>query len=125
VRLTYVSIGYLLLAVVSGVVYGFGGTILKKGVGFSLEGGIFAVAARIVTSKYILLSLFCSATGYLLYMFIIRKAEIIPTTLIIQGVLFVATMAFASLLYKEAITPAKIVAALLIAAGIGILVLAK
>jgi hypothetical protein len=34
VRLTYVSIGYLLLAVVSGVVYGFSGTILKKGVGF-------------------------------------------------------------------------------------------
>jgi len=38
---------------------------------------------------------------------------------------FVATMVFASLLFKEAITPAKIVAALLIAAGIGILVLAK
>ncbi len=115
---------YLALAVVSGVIYGFGGTILKKGVGISLEGGILAVIARIVTSKYILLSLFCSGTGYLLYMYIIRKAEVIPTALIIQGVLFVATMVFASLLFKEAITPAKIVAALLIAAGIGVLVLA-
>jgi drug/metabolite transporter (DMT)-like permease len=125
VRLTYASIGYLVLAVLSGVIYGFGGTILKKGVGFSLEGGIFAVLGRMITSKYILLSVFCSATGYLMYMFIIRKAEIIPTTLIIQGVLFVATMAFASLLFKETITPAKIVAALLIAAGIGILILVK
>ena len=113
------------LSVVSGVIYGFAGTILKKGVGFSLEGGIFAIAARIVTSKYILMSLFCSGTGYLIYMYIIRKAEVIPTTLIIQGVLFMATMLFASLLFKEAITPAKIVAALLIAAGIGVLVLAK
>jgi drug/metabolite transporter (DMT)-like permease len=124
VRLNYVSLGYLALAVVSGVIYGFGGTILKKGVGFSLEGGVLAVAARMVTSKYILLSVFCSGTGYLLYMFIIRQAEVIPTTLIIQGVLFAATMVFASVLFKEAITPAKIVAALLIAAGIAVLVLA-
>jgi drug/metabolite transporter (DMT)-like permease len=124
-RTSSASLIYLTLSVVSGVIYGFAGTILKKGVGFSLEGGIFAIAARIVTSKYILMSLFCSGTGYLIYMYIIRKAEIIPTTLIIQGVLFMATMLFASLLFKEAITPAKIVAALLIAAGIGVLVLAK
>jgi drug/metabolite transporter (DMT)-like permease len=123
--MSYTSAGYLALAVVSGLVFGFGGTIMKKGVGFSLEGGLFAVIGRIITSKYIILSLCCSATGYILYMFIIRKAEIIPTTLIIQGVLFVATMAFASLLFKEAITPAKIVATLLIMAGIGVLVLAK
>ena len=58
-------------------------------------------------------------------MFIIRKAEIIPTTLIIQGVLFVATMVFASLLFKETITPAKFDRRLLIMAGIGVLVLAK
>ncbi len=124
-RLTTTTFGYLALAVVSGIIYGFAGTILKKGVGFSLDGGPFAVLGRIVTSKYILLSLFCSGTGYLLYMFIIRKAEVIPTTLIIQGVLFIATMLFASLLFKEAITPARILAALLIAAGIAVLVLAK
>lgn len=124
-RTNSASLIYLTLSVVSGVIYGFAGTILKKGVGFSLEGGIFAIAARIVTSKYILMSLFCSGTGYLIYMYIIRKAEVIPTTLIIQGVLFAATMVFASLLFKETITPAKIVAGLLIAAGIAVLVLAK
>jgi len=124
-RANLANIIYLALAVVSGVIYGFAGTILKKGVGFSLEGGIFAIAARIVTSKYILLSVFCSGTGYLIYMFIIRKAEVIPTTLIIQGVLFAATIVFASLLFKETITPTKIVAGLLIVAGIAVLVLAK
>jgi len=122
--MTYADLGYLALTIVSGVIFGFGGTILKKGVGFSLEGGVFAVVLRIITSKYILLSLCCSGVGYLMYMFIIRRAEIIPTTLIIQGVLFATTMVFAAVLFKEAITPAKIVAALLIAAGIGVLVLA-
>jgi drug/metabolite transporter (DMT)-like permease len=122
--MTYTGLGYLVLAIVSGVIFGFSGTILKKGVGFSLEGGVLAVVLRIITSKYILLSLCCSGVGYLMYMFIIRRAEVIPTTLIIQGVLFAATMVFASVLFKEAITPAKIVAALLIAAGIGVLVLA-
>jgi drug/metabolite transporter (DMT)-like permease len=126
VKINYYSLGYFLLAVVSGVVYGFAGTVLKKGaVDFKFSGGIFAIVKEIVTSKYVLISLFFSGTGYLIYMFIIRKAEIITTTLIIQGVLFVATMAFAALLFKEAITPAKIVALLLITAGIAVLVTGK
>jgi drug/metabolite transporter (DMT)-like permease len=116
----------LLLAVVSGIAYAFGGTILKKAaVDFHGQGGLFAALGRLVTSKYILISLVCSAFGYGLYFFIIRKAEVITTTLIIQGVLFMATMVFASLLFKETITPAKIVAVLLITAGIAVLVAGK
>jgi drug/metabolite transporter (DMT)-like permease len=126
VKINFYSFGYLLLAVVSGVAYGFAGTILKKGaVDLKLTGGILAIIKEIVTSKYVLISLFFSGTGYLLYMFIIRKAEIISTTLIIQGVLFVATLIFAALIFKEAITLTKIVALLLITAGIAVLVTAK
>jgi drug/metabolite transporter (DMT)-like permease len=126
VKLNYYSVGYFILAVVSGIAYGLGGTILKKGaVDFKFTGGIFTVIKEIVTSKYVLISLFFSGTGYLLYMFIVRKAEIITTTLIIQGVLFVATMAFAALMFKEAITLTKIVALLLITAGIAVLLAGK
>ncbi len=125
-KINFYSLGYLLLAVVSGVAYGFAGTILKKGaVDLKLTGGILAIIKEIVTSKYVLISLFFSGTGYLLYMFIIRKAEIISTTLIIQGVLFVATLIFAALIFKEAITLTKIVALLLITAGIAVLVTGK
>ena len=120
------SVLSLVLAVVSGIAYAFGGTILKKAaVDFSTQGGLLAALARIVTSKYVLASLVCSAFGYGLYFFIIRKSEVITTTLIIQGVLFMATMVFASLLFKETITPAKIVAALLITAGIAVLAAGK
>jgi drug/metabolite transporter (DMT)-like permease len=116
----------LVLAVVSGIAYAFGGTVLKKAaVDFSTQGGFLAALARIATSKYVLASLVCSAFGYGLYFAIIRKSEVITTTLVIQGVLFMATMVFASLLFKEAITPAKIVAALLILAGIAVLAAAK
>lgn len=125
-KINYYSIGYFILAVVSGVVYGFAGTILKKSaVDLKLTGGIFAVIKEVVTSRYVLISLFFSGTGYLIYMFIIRKAEIITTTLIIQSVLFVATMVFAALMFKEAITLTKIVALLLITAGIAVLLTGK
>ena len=125
-KINFYSFGYLLLAVVSGVVYGFAGTILKKGaVDLKLTGGILAVIKEVVTSRYVLISLFFSGTGYLIYMFIIRKAEIITTTLIIQSVLFVATMVFAALMFKEAITLTKIVALLLITAGIAVLLTGK
>jgi drug/metabolite transporter (DMT)-like permease len=126
VRLSASTIWYLLLATVSGVSYGFAGTILKKGaVSLKLTGGVFAIFWRIVTAKYVLISLVFSGVGYILYMFIIRKAEVITTTLIIQGVLFVSAMFFAALLFKETVTPAKIVAVLLIAAGIAVLVAGK
>jgi drug/metabolite transporter (DMT)-like permease len=126
VKINYYSVGYFILAVVSGIAYGFGGTILKKGaVDFKLTGGLLAIVKEIVTSKYVLISLFFSGTGYLLYMYIVRKAEIITTALIIQGVLFVATMVFAALLFKETITLTKIVALLLITAGIAVLLTGK
>lgn len=125
-KINYYSVGYFLLAVVSGIAYAFGGTILKKSaVDLKLTGGILAIFKEVVTSKFVIISLFFSGTGYLLYMFIIRKAEIISTTLIIQGVLFVATMVFAALLFKEAITLTKIVALLLITAGIAVLLTGK
>jgi drug/metabolite transporter (DMT)-like permease len=126
VKLNYYSVGYFILAVVSGIAYGFAGTILKKSaVDLKLSGGIFAIVKEVLTSKFVIISLFFSGTGYLIYMFIIRRAEIITTTLIIQGVLFVATMIFAALLFKEAITLTKIVALLLITAGIAVLLSGK
>jgi drug/metabolite transporter (DMT)-like permease len=126
VKLNYYSVGYFILAVVSGIAYGFAGTILKKSaVDLKLTGGIFAIVKEVLTSKFVIISLFFSGTGYLIYMFIIRRAEIITTTLIIQGVLFVATMIFAALLFKEAITLTKIVALLLITAGIAVLLSGK
>ena len=125
-KLNYYSVGYFLLAVVSGVAYGFAGTILKKGaVDLKFEGGLIPLLARIVTHKYVLLSLFFSGVGYGLYFLIIRKAEIITTTLIIQAIIFLATMAFAAILFKEAITFTKILAFLLIMAGIAVLLAGK
>jgi drug/metabolite transporter (DMT)-like permease len=120
------NIWALALAVVSGIAYAFGGTILKKAaLEFNTQGGWLAAVGRAVTSKYLIISLLCSACGYGLYFLIIRKAEVITTTLIIQGILFAATMVFASLLFKETITPAKIVATLLITVGIAVLVAVK
>lgn len=125
-KLNFTSVGYFLLAVLSGVVFGFSGAILKKGaVDLKLTGGLIAIAKEIVTSKFVLISLFFSGTGYLLTMFIVRRAEIITTTLIIQGVLFVATMVFAAIMFKEAITLTKIAALLLITAGIAVLLTGK
>ena len=125
-KLNFASLGYFLLAVFSGIIMGFSGTIIKKGaVELKLTGGLFAIAKDILTSKYILISLACSGTGYLVYMFIIRRAEVISTTLIIQAVLFAATMVFSVLMFREAITPAKIAALVLIMAGIAVLVVGK
>jgi len=122
VKLNYYSLGYLLLAVVSGIAYGFAGTILKKGaVNFKFSSNVFELLWRIVTAKYIMISLLFSATGYILYMIIIRKAEIITSTLIIQGVLFLATIFFASLIFKETISLSKILSLVLIMAGIAVL----
>ncbi len=121
-KLNYYSLGYLLLAVFSGIAYGFAGTILKKGViNFKFSSNIFELLGRVITAKYILISLFFSATGYILYIVIIRKAEIISSTLIIQGVLFLSTIFFASLIFKESISLSKILSLLLIMAGIAVL----
>lgn len=118
----YYSLGYLLLAVVSGIAYGFAGTILKKGViNFKFSSNVFELLWRVVTAKYIMISLLFSATGYILYMIIIRKAEIITATLIIQGVLFLSTIFFASLIFRETISPSKILSLVLIMAGIAVL----
>ncbi len=125
-KINYYSLGYLLLAVFSGIAYGFAGTILKKSaVDLKLSGNVFAILKEVFTAKYVLLSLVFSGTGYLLYLFIIRKAEIISTTFIIQAVLFVSTIFFATLLFKEAVTLSKILALLLIAAGIAVLLAGK
>lgn len=121
-KLNYYSLAYLLLAVVSGIAYGFAGTILKKGVvNLKASSNVFELLWRIVTAKYIVISLLFSATGYILYMIIIRKAEIITSTLIIQGVLFLSTIFFASLIFKETISPTKILSLALIMAGIAVL----
>lgn len=118
----YYSLAYLLLAVVSGIAYGFAGTILKKGViNFKFSSNVFELLWRVVTAKYIMISLLFSATGYILYMIIIRKAEIITATLIIQGVLFLSTIFFASLIFRETISPSKILSLVLIMAGIAVL----
>jgi drug/metabolite transporter (DMT)-like permease len=125
-KLHFAGIGYFALAVLSGIIMGFSGTIIKKGaVDLKLSGGLFAIAKEILSSKYVLISLACSGTGYLMYMYIVRRAEVITTTLIIQGVLFAATMVFSALLFKEAITLTKIIALLLIMAGIAVLVSGK
>lgn len=121
-KLNYYSLGYLLLAVVSGIAYGFAGTILKKGVvNLKFSSNVFELLWRVVTAKYIMISLLFSATGYILYMIIIRKAEIITSTLIIQGILFLSTIFFASLIFKETIGPSKILSLVLIMAGIAVL----
>jgi drug/metabolite transporter (DMT)-like permease len=122
VKPNYYSLAYLLLAVVSGIAYGFAGTILKKGViNFKFSSNVFELLWRVVTAKYIMISLLFSATGYILYMIIIRKAEIITATLIIQGVLFLSTIFFASLIFRETISPSKILSLVLIMAGIAVL----
>jgi multidrug transporter EmrE-like cation transporter len=122
VKLNYYSLGYLLLAIVSGIAYGFAGTVLKKGVvNLKLSSNVFELLWRVVTAKYIMISLLFSAAGYILYMIIIRKAEIITSTLIIQGVLFLSTIFFAFLIFKETISPSKILSLVLIMAGIAVL----
>lgn len=121
-KLNYYSLGYLLLAIVSGIAYGFAGTVLKKGVvNLKLSSNVFELLWRVVTAKYIMISLLFSAAGYILYMIIIRKAEIITSTLIIQGVLFLSTIFFAFLIFKETISPSKILSLVLIMAGIAVL----
>lgn len=110
----------------SGIFYGFGGTILKKGVlDFKPSSNILALIGRILTAKYILVSLFCSVLGYILYMIILKKAEIITSVLIIQGVLFLSTILFAHLLFRESISFSKILSFILITAGIFVLLTGK
>ncbi|MGB8953144.1 MAG: EamA family transporter [Candidatus Aminicenantales bacterium] len=125
-RFNYVSFGYLLLAVLSGIFYGFGGTILKKGaMNFKLSFNVLDMAWKILTTKYILISLVCSAAGYILYMVILKKAEVITSVFIIQGVLFLSTIIFAHLLFRERISLSKILSFLLITAGIFVLLAKK
>jgi drug/metabolite transporter (DMT)-like permease len=125
-KLAGTNLAALALSIVSGIAYGFAGTILKKAaVDFKLEGGALAILGRLLTSKYLLISLFFSGVGYGLYFLIIRKSEIITTTLVIQAVLFLATMGFAALLFKEAVTFTKVLAFLLIMSGIAVLLAGK
>lgn len=122
----FYSIWYFLLAVVGGIAYGLAGTIMKKGaVELTLTGNIFTILWRIFSAKYILMSLFFSGMGYILTLFIVRKAEVISTTLIIQAALFISMMFFAAWMLKEAVTPSKIIAMVLIMAGIAVLVVGK
>jgi len=125
VKINYPGLGYLLLAVVSGVFYGFGGTILKKGVDFHWNGNVLDLLRQAVAQKFLLVSLACSAAGYLLYVVIIRKAEVVTTTLIIQGVLFFSTILFAHWIFREAVTGSKLLALALILSGIAVLLLGK
>ncbi len=114
------------LMFVSAIAYAFGGTILKKAaIDFRTDAGFFPAVLKLLGSKYFWISMVCSFSGYALYFYLIRKSEVITTTLVIQGILFVATMVFASLLFKETVTPAKIVATVLIMAGIAVLAAAK
>jgi multidrug transporter EmrE-like cation transporter len=125
-KLNFAGLGYFALAIVSGLFYGFSGAILKKGaVDLKLTGGLFGIVREVVTSKFVLFSIFLSGVGYLITMFILRRAEVVTTTLIIQGVLFAATMVFAALMFRETVTVTKIIALVLIMAGIGVLVTGK
>ena len=122
----FYSVGYFLLAVAGGIAYGLAGTIMKKGaVGLKPSGNIITMLWRIFSAKYILMSLFFSGLGYILTVFIVRKAEVISTTLVIQAALFISMMFFASWMLKEAVTPSKIIAMVLIMAGIAVLVAGK
>ncbi len=125
-KLNSYSLWYLSLAILSGIFYGFAGTIMKKGVmDFKMTSKFFPLVWRVLTAKYILLALFFSAAGTILYMILIKRAEVIPSLIIIQGVLFASTVFFAHLFFNESITLYKITALVLIAAGIGVLVTGK
>jgi drug/metabolite transporter (DMT)-like permease len=120
------NMGHYLLMLLSGLSFGFSGTIIKKGAAeLKLSGGIFQIIWSIVTTKYILISLFFSGVGYILFMFVVRKAEVITATLIVQGILFASMMVFAALMFREAITLTKILALILIMSGIAVLVAGK
>lgn len=125
-RLNYYSLWYLILAMFAGIFYGFAATILKKGVlDFRFSSNIFELFWRLITTKYIMISICFSGFGYILYMIIIKKAEIIPSMLIIQSFLFVSSLFFAFLLFKESINLSKIMALILIMSGIIILIIGK
>jgi len=118
--------GQYLLMLCSGLSFGFSGAIIKKGAAqLKLSGGPFQIIWNIVTTKYILISLLFSGIGYIIFMFVVRKAEVISATLIVQGILFASTLVFASLMFREAITLTKILALILIMAGIVVLVAGK
>jgi len=115
-----------MLAILSGVFYGFSATIIKKGVlNFRFTSNIFELIWRLITTKYIMISICFSGFGYILYMIIIKKAEIIPSMLIIQSFLFISTLFFAFLLFRESINLSKIMALILIMSGIIILLIGK
>jgi len=120
------NIGHYLLMLFSGLSFGFSGALIKKGAAqLKLTGGIFQMIWQIITTKYILISLVFSGVGYILFMFVVRKAEVITATLIVQGILFASTMVFASLMFRESITLTKILALILIMSGIVVLLAGK
>jgi len=122
VKLNFFSVGYLLLAIASGIAYGFGGAVMKKGaLDFRTSAGLFELVRSFVTNKYILVSLFCSGSGYVLCLYILRKTDVITTTLVIQAVLFLSTSLFAAAMFGETFGLTKIIALILILAGIAVL----
>jgi len=121
-KLNFYSLGYLFLAIASGVFYGFGGAVLKKGaLNFKESSGVFDLARNFITNKFILVSLLCSGLGYIICLYILRKTDVITTTLVIQSVLFLSTSLFAALMFGETFGLTKIIAVLLIMAGIAVL----
>lgn len=125
-RSHYFSLWYLSLAILSGVSYGFAGTIMKKGVlDFQIASKPLLFVRNLLTAKYIMIALFFSVVGTILYMILIKKAEVIPSLLIIQSVLFASTVFFAHVFFNESINLSKIVGLVLIMAGIAVLVTSK
>ncbi len=125
-KMTSFSLWHLGLATLSGIFYGFAGTIMKKGVvDFKMTTKPLLLIWSVLTAKYIMVALFFSVAGTILYMILIKKAEVIPSLLIIQSILFASTVFFARLLFNESISLAKMVGLALILAGIAVLVLSK
>jgi drug/metabolite transporter (DMT)-like permease len=124
VKLNFFSLGYLLLAIASGIAYGFGGAVMKKGaLEFGAPSSVFDFIRSLVTNKYIWVSLFCSGSGYVLCVYILRKTDVITTTLVIQAVLFLSTSLFAAAMFGETFSPTKVIALVLILGGIAVLLL--
>lgn len=113
--INYVLIGvYVILAVLGVTLFKLGA---EKEILVSISKGMFSFKISLIS----LLGLLCYICSFLLYMFLISNFDLTYIVPVTTGVIQVATIAMAVMIFKEALTLSKVAGTVLVLIGVTII----
>lgn len=113
--MNYILIGiYVILAVFGVILFKLGA---EKEILVSISNGMFNFKISFIS----LLGLLCYVCSFLLYMFLISNYDLTYIVPVTTGVIQVATIAMAVMIFKETLTVSKIAGTVLILIGVAII----